>query len=141
MGRRHPLTETGLHQDHERMWVHVWGQAREAGYTGADLEKLGAAIRSGVLWLTTQPLSPGKLNQHLPDLLAQAQALDGSPSAERGGRPGAQADPAVASERARERGRREEREHAEKMAKARSLKPAEPETVTAILAKLKEKTQ
>lgn len=70
-------TATGLPHKHEADWLRVWGEARAAGYGEPQLRQLGAALREGRLWRNRPPLSPGKLTQHLHDLLAEACAPPG----------------------------------------------------------------
>lgn len=70
-------TATGLPHRQEADWLRVWGEARAAGYGEPQLRQLGAALREGRLWRNRPPLSPGKLVEHLHDLLAEACAPPG----------------------------------------------------------------
>jgi hypothetical protein len=75
LGKRQ-ATATGLSAPQERAWLTAWGESG-GPYGEAGARRLGEALAAKVAY-KTRPLGVGELIAKLPDLLAEAQAWDGS---------------------------------------------------------------
>lgn len=84
-GRPFP-TASGLPPAQEQEWLLAWRTAREV-YTLDDLRKLGRALKTGAIWRMSGPITAGQLIKKLVDLLAEANAWDGTAPAPSPGRP------------------------------------------------------